>query len=112
MWEQYLKGLQLLLTIYLQCRTQVIPGIGQTRIRAWWKEYENTGELPCVMKNLYRTALIDKEVLVLEGIVDKYPQFYLDEFAFELGKLTGKYLSTTTTYDYLRTDLNANSINI
>jgi len=89
--------------------------ISERTLRSWKEHFDNYGEIP-VITNLYRRKNRSKmlevdrlgrtEVLILKAIIDKNPEFYLDEFQRALYLKLNHTVSLTTLWRIIHETLN------
>ena len=90
------------------CVAQCTPDVSVDTLRRWWNLYIEWGELPYkvkerkkILQKKYKHAkknevLNDADILPLKELVDKNPNYYLDELAFNFGVKTGKFVHHST----------------
>jgi len=91
--------------------------VHRTTIRRWHKHYRKYGEVPCLTRRWMRKylrrggrrarsrAMSQAHLDALQGIVDRHPEYYLDEFVDALHDETGVLFSPTTVWRALREKL-------
>ena len=91
--------------------------VHRTTIRRWYKHYRKFGEVPCLtrrwsLKFLRRggryarsRAMTPDHLEILRGIVDRHPEYYLDEFVDALHDETGILFAPTTVWRALHDKL-------
>ena len=94
--------------IFKQCAATCTTDVSVNTLRRWWSDYIEWGELPHKVSERKRLMkardtkmqknqlLNDGDVLILKGIVDENPNYYLDELAFLFGMSTGKFVHYST----------------
>ena len=85
-------------SILIACNHDCTPTVSVETLRRWWKVYEEWGEIPHLAKKrnkalkkrfslMGENATIDnEELMMLKDIVDRNPNFYLDEICVEFVK--------------------------
>ena len=97
-----------LTAILKYCHAFCTTDVSVNTLRRWWYDYVEWGELPHKVaqrkrllkardKSAKKNQLMDDaDILVLKGIVDENPNYYLDELAFMFGMTTGKFVHYST----------------
>lgn len=92
------------------CASLCTTDVSVNTLLRWWYEYSDWSELPYkvdkrervikrINKNTRKNELLDNgDVLILKGIVDQNPNFYLDELAYFFGMTTGKFVHYSTIW--------------
>ena len=88
--------------------------VHRTTIRRWYKHNRKFGEVPCLTRRWMRKylrrggrrarsrAMTQAHLDTLQGIVERHPEYYLDEFVDALQDETGVLFSPTTVWRALR----------
>jgi len=99
--------------IFKSCHSLKRPKVNVRTLRRWWDTYLEWGELSFYVKKRKEDTkgygrnmkINERELLKLKSIVDKHPNYYLDEIALVFGIDTGKFLHPSTIWRYMTNEL-------